>query len=123
MNVSIFLAIKAVISILTGLSFLLIPAYALSFYDVSLPAEGLFFARLFSAMALGIGGICWFARTMPIESRQAVILSLFVADTIGLIVTLMAQSQGLVNSLGWVNVAIWVFLVGGLGYFRFVSKA
>ena len=123
MNVRIFLAIKAVISFLTGLSFLLLPGFALSLYGVTLNDQGLFFVRLFSAMAIGIGGICWFIRDKAADARQPVVLSLFVADTIGLVITLMAQLQGLTNYLGWGNVGIWVFLVAGLGYFRFISKA
>lgn len=123
MSASIFLAIKAVISLVTGLSFLLLPGYVLPLYGVTINDSGLFFNRLFSAMAIGIGGICWLIRGMEGEARRAVMLSLFVADTIGLVVTLIAQLQGLINYLGWINVALWAFLVAGLGYFRFIKKS
>ena len=49
------------------------------------------------------------------------ILSLFVADTIGFILALIAQLSGKMNGLGWLLVALWLVLAFFLGYFYFLK--
>jgi hypothetical protein len=118
-----FLVIKAGISVVFGLSFLLIPVETISLYGVSLDPNGAYVARYFGALLLGIGFICWFARlcTGYLEI-QGILLSLFIADTLGFLIALFAQLSGAFNTLGWVNVAIWLLLAVGLGYFRFINQ-
>jgi len=118
-----FLVIKAGISLVFGLSFLLIPVETISLYGVSLDPNGAYVARYFGALLIGIGFICWFARlcTGYLEI-QGILLSLFIADTLGFLIALFAQLSGAFNPLGWVNVAIWLFLAVGLGYFRFINQ-
>ncbi len=118
-----FLVIKAGISLVFGLSFLLIPVETISLYGVPLDPNGAYVARYFGALLVGIGFICWFARlcTGYLEI-QGILLSLFIADTLGFLIALFAQLSGAFNPLGWVNVAIWLLLAVGLGYFRFINQ-
>jgi hypothetical protein len=46
-------------------------------------------------------------------------LAIFVGDTIGFIVALLAQLAGTVNALGWLIVALYLLLALGFGYFQF----
>ncbi len=123
MNLKIFLSFKAVVSLVFGLISLCIPTIVFPYYDVHLNLHGIIFAQWFGAMAIGVGLICWFARTEPRSAlRQSILLSLFICDTIGFGVALAAQLQGQSNMLGWSNVALWLILALGLGYFRFLKK-
>lgn len=123
MKLGSFLAIKAVISLVFGLLFALLPAVAMSLYGVQLDAAGIVMARYFGACLIGIGLICWLNRSGDAQLLQNITLSLCIADTIGFIVALMAQLSGLINALGWINVIIWLLLALGLGYFRFLKPA
>lgn len=118
-----FLIIKAGISIIFGLSFLLIPEATASLFGVSIDQTAATTARFVGALLLGIGFICWFARlcTDYLEI-QGILLSLFIADALGFLIALFAQLSGLYNTFGWVNVAVWFVLALGLGYFRFVNQ-
>jgi hypothetical protein len=118
-----FLIIKAGISIIFGLSFLLIPEATASLFGVSIDQTSATTARFVGALLLGIGFICWFARlcTDYLEI-QGILLSLFIADALGFFIALFAQLSGLYNTFGWVNVAVWFILALGLGYFRFVNQ-
>ena len=118
-----FLIIKAGISIIFGLSFLLIPEATTSLFGVSINQTAATTARYMGALLLGIGFICWFARlcTDYLEI-QGILLSLFIADALGFLIALFSQLSGLYNTLGWVNVAIWFLLALGLGYFRFINQ-
>jgi hypothetical protein len=123
MNLKIFLTFKAIVSLGFGLISLCIPTLVFPYYGINLDAQGILFSQWFGCMAIGIGFICWFARTEAKSNlRQAILLSLFICDTIGFGVGLSAQLREVGNALGWSNVVLWLILAAGLGYFRFIKK-
>jgi hypothetical protein len=71
---------------------------------------------------MGIGFVCWAIKKSVDEVIPDIILGLFIADTIGSIILIMAQLNGRMNVLGWINVATWLLLTLGLGYLRFLKK-
>ncbi|MBN1317729.1 MAG: hypothetical protein JXA42_19755 [Anaerolineales bacterium] len=123
MKLTNFLAVKAVISLVFGILFALVPAAAMSLYGAVLDPGGILMARFFGACLIGIGLICWLDRNADDNALQGITLALFIADTIGFIAALFGQLSGLMNALGWVNVIIWLLLALGLGYFRFLKSS
>ena len=124
MKLSLFLAIKAVISLFFGILLAVIPAQFMAILGTAtLNPDGVLMARLVGALLIGIGLICWLSRNKPEDSLQDIVLSLFVADTLGFIVVLMGQMAGLTGALGWANVVLWLLLALGLGYFRFIKSS
>jgi len=121
MKLSSFLVVKAVISLVLGIAFALAPAAVMSLSGVTLDPGGTLVARYLGASLIGIGLICWLDRNADRAALQGITLALFIADTIGFIVALLGQLSGLTNAIGWVNVAVWLFLAVGLGYFRFLK--
>ena len=123
MKLSRFLVVKAVISLVFGIVFALIPAAAMSWYGITLDPGGILMARFFGACLIGIGLICWLDRNADPQALQGITLALFIGDTVGFIAALLGQLSGLMNALGWVNVVIWLLLALGLGYFRFLKPS
>jgi len=121
MKLSSFLLVKAIISLLFGIGFILIPVSVWSIYGVTTDLAGLFSTRFFAALLIGVGLICWLARNADPNALKGITLSLFIADAIGFIVALIGQLSGVMNALGWIVVAIWLFLALGLGYYRFLK--
>jgi hypothetical protein len=80
-------------------------------------------ARFFGALLLGIGLILWLCRNADWNVLKSITFSLCIADTIGFIIALAAQLAGVMNSLGWIIVVIWLLLASGLGYFRFLKPS
>jgi hypothetical protein len=77
----------------------------------------------FGAMLLGIAIICYFASNATATVlRKKVILSLAIADTLGLVLALMAQFSGKFTGLGWLLVILWLVLALFLWYFFFTEK-
>ncbi len=71
----------------------------------------------------GIGLICWFAsKAEKSDLRQGVLLSLFICDSVGFVAALMAQLAGVSNVPGWFNVALFLVLALGLGWYRFLAR-
>lgn len=121
MVLSTFLIIKAIISLVFGIGFVIVPAGVMSMYGVPLEAAGSLVGQFAGATLIGIGLICWFARKTDKQALQGITQSLFIGDSIGFVVALIAQLSGTMNALGWLVVAIWLFLALGLGYFRFLK--
>jgi hypothetical protein len=121
MSRSTFLTLKAIISLVFSIGLILLPLPLMSIFGVPLTGSGVFIARLFGVDMLGIGFVCWFIRKATDKLVSDIILGLFVADAIGSIVILAGQLSGMMNVLGWINVAVWLFLTLGLGYFYFVK--
>ncbi len=48
-------------------------------------------------------------------------LSLYGVDLAPAIASVLAQVAGVFNALGWSTVAVYLFLVVGYGYFRFLK--
>ena len=130
-----FLLFKAVVSIVTAILMLFFARTFLNwFLETPIPTADQLgqmaglgdLIRLgfgyFGAMLVGIAILCYFASNATAsELRKKVILSLFVADTIGLILALIAQLGGKMNGLGWILVVLWLVLALGLGYFSFLK--
>lgn len=124
MRLSNLLIFHAVVALVFGILFVLAPAPVVSLYGVTLGLAGTLMARSVGACLIGIGLACWFARSSGAsELRQGVILSFFIGDVVGFIVALLGQLSGVTNALGWINVAIWLSLTLGLGYFRFLKPS
>ncbi len=121
MKISSFLMLKAIISLVFGIGFVVIPAVVWSIYGVTLDPAGIIMTRFFGACLLGIGLICWVTRNAEFNTLKGITFSLCIADTIGFIIALSAVLSGIINMLGWFNVAIWFLLALGLGYFRFLK--
>jgi hypothetical protein len=121
MKLSSFLVVKAVISLVFGIIFALMPAVAMSLYGATLDPAGVMMTRFLGACLIGIGLICWLDRDADPKALQGITLALCIGDTVGFLVALVSQLSGLVNALGWVNVIIWLLLALGLGYFRFLK--
>lgn len=124
MKLSTLFTANAIVSTLFGLTFVLVPETAMSFYGVTLSPGGALVARLFGAVLLGVAVLTWFARNAgESEALKAIILSRFFCETLGFIVALLGQLAGVVNALGWSTVAIYLFFALGFGYFQFMKPS
>ena len=117
-----FLILKAIIAMMDGLVLVLIPASFMDMISVSLSPAGLFCGRLLGACLTGIGFICWHFRNGTQKELRGLLLGLFITDFFGFVITLKAQVDGMMNSYGWILVAVWFLLALGLGYFRFLRR-
>jgi len=116
--------INAIISLGYAFGELLITETMFSLYFVTETptAEAILVARYFGWGLLAVGLICAFvANAPPSEAKQAIVKALFIADVVGLIVSLMGIFDGTFNALGWSAVVIYVFLAAGYGYFWFIK--
>ena len=120
MKLKVLFIITAVIAIVFGVAFVIIPTQVYSLYGIESSIGMNCMGQLFGAALIAIGLIAWLARNAAdSDARSAIILGIFIADGIGFVVALIGQLNDVVGSLGWLTVAIYLLLTIGFGYFQF----
>jgi hypothetical protein len=121
MKLSILMALNAIVAGVFGIAFVLLPGQVLSWYGVTADAQLTYVARLFGAALITFALITWMARdAADSDARRAIVMGLAAGDIVGFVIALMAQLGGVVNSLGWSTVAIYLLL--GLGFGSFALR-
>jgi len=125
MKLSALMIINAVITAVFGIAFVIIPEQVFSLYGLVEPIPGLnYTGQLFGVSLVTIAVLSWLARNVEDSAaRGAIVLAFLIGDGIGFIVALIAQLGGIVNTVGWSTVAIYLFLAIGFGYFKFAKSS
>jgi len=120
MDVRLFLAIAAVIAVVYGIGFILIPSVVLGLYGVESSASAVLGFRYFGATLLSLGLANWIIRE---SSDWTAIRGLLIANAagnvVGLVVSVAATLVETMNGMGWSAVLIYLVLL--LGYLYFLS--
>ena len=118
MKLKTWMTVKAIVCIVFGLGFVILPSFVMNLYDVNLGEGGVYMTRLLGQAFILLSLLLWLVRsTEETATRRAFALAVFVGDLIGFIITLQGQLAGSVNALGWVTVIIYLVLALGFGYF------
>jgi hypothetical protein len=124
MKLKTLFIITAVITLVFGVGFLLFPEQAVSSYGVTLGEPGKWVGRYLGSAFVGLSVLTWSARNATQgDGLRAIVLGFFVLSVTGVIVAVMDTLYGEGNNLIWLNVAIYLFLSVGYGYFQFVKPA
>ena len=122
MSLKALFIITAIIALVFGVLFIIIPTQAYSWYGISSDMQLNYMGQLFGAALLAVGLIAWQTRNAAdSDARNAIVLSFFIADGIGFIIALIGQLNNVVNTLGWLTVVIYFLLSLGFGYFQFTK--
>ncbi len=120
MKLNVLFIITAIIACVFGVLFLIIPAQVYSWYAIESGGALNYMGQLFGALLIAIGLISWRSRNAAdSDTRKAIVLAIFIGDGIGFIIALIGQLNGVVGSLGWLTVVIYLLLTLGFGYFQF----
>ena len=112
------MVIKAVVCIVLGIPILLVPKMFYGLFGLELNASGIFPAMQYGASLIGNFMLTWFSRyARDTKARHGLILGMTVYNGIGFIVTLIALFAGVMNLLGLLPAAIYLFFSIGFGYF------
>ena len=116
---------KIVVCLFFGVLILLAPVFSMGMFGYKMTEPiGIVMARFYAVMLLGVAGILWFSsQSSPSDLRRKICLSLFIADTIGFIVALLAWLIWAPAAFTWIIVLIWMFLAAGLGYCYFTNQS
>jgi hypothetical protein len=120
MKIKTLFIINAILALVYGICFVLIPAKVLLVYGVTQGASETLMGQYFGVGLIGIGLITLFARNVTDSNAlQAIILALLISNIIGIIVSVIGTVSGVMNPVGWSAVIIYLFLSLGYAYFQF----
>ena len=122
MNTRTVLTVAAVIAVIFALGLILIPDFMGTIYGLGTSPVQALIARLFGSALLGFGLMNWAAKDMEYAALRPIILGNLAGDTVGLIVCAMGTLGGVMNSMGWLSVVLYLVLVLGFGYLYFMGQ-
>ena len=118
MRLANLLIVNALVLFAFGVLMLFAPTGLMSLYEVTLGPTAVYVARLFAAAVIGFGILNWAARNVTDPAAvRAITLGNLSANGVGLVVTLLAQTEGIVGNLGWSTVLLFTFFTLGFGFF------
>ncbi len=123
MKISGWMAAKAVIVVVFGIGFALVPAFMGSIYAMELSPAGALMARLFGAAFIFEGLVLWLARNEADKTLRAIAVAVVVSNTVGFVVALLATLGGVMNTLGWLPVGLYLVFGLAFAYFLFSKPA
>jgi hypothetical protein len=124
MTFKVLLVMKAVVCLVFGIALLFLTGWLFGLLGATLGPAGTFAAREYGAALVGILILTWLARsTVDRTARRAILLQLLIYDAIGFVLTLLAVISGILNSLGWAIVAVYLFFTLAPAYVLAKEKA
>jgi len=118
MKLNTLIIIMALLSLLWGAGFILLPGPMWSMYGLTLDSSGTYVSRELGTIFFMLGVILWFARNAPgSQALRAIVLGLFIGNALGFVVTLIGQFSSGVNAMGWVGAMLYLLLALGFGYY------
>ena len=115
---------KAVIVLVFGAGFILIPTTLAGIYGMSFNPATVLIARLFGGGFILEAIMLWTARNAHRDNTalQGILLGVVVSNLIGFVVCLFATLAGTWNALGWLSVALYLVFGAAFAYFYFSKK-
>jgi uncharacterized protein YjeT (DUF2065 family) len=111
------LTITAVVAVLYGLGFVLIPDAVNAIYGVPSNPHTSLYTRFFGSALLGFGVINWLAKDFRSwEAIRGVLIGIVVTTGIGGVIALFAVVTGLSNAMTWTSVLVYALLFVGAVY-------
>jgi hypothetical protein len=123
MKLRTFLTIVAVIALLYALGLILMPAFMATTYGFGTSASEILLGRFYGVEMLVVGLITWLAKDLTGTSVRPIIIGSLIGDIVGAFVALMGTLTGVMNSVGWSAVAIYLLIALGFAYFQFKAPA
>ncbi|HSB66924.1 MAG TPA: hypothetical protein VLD65_10115 [Anaerolineales bacterium] len=120
MKLNTLFTVTAIVAFIFGLGFILAPVATISLYGNTLEGVGVFVGRYFGAALLGYAFLAWLCRNTSEKGVQA---GFFAAMVLGFVVSVYDALAGTHNALVWLNVAIYLLLGLGFGYFAFMKTS
>lgn len=123
MKLSYWMVAKAIIVLLFGIGFILLPNMLAPMYGMTLNPAGVLMGQLFGASFVFEGIILWLCRnlTRADVAMQAILLGVVVSNVIGFVVTLLATLANVWNSLGWLPVLLYLVFALAFAYFKWIK--
>lgn len=120
MNYRIMFLINALIAVLLGLGFLILPNRILDQFGVDGYAATKLISQFFGTAMLGLGLLLWFAKDVTDANLQkGMAIALLVGAVAGSFITVMGTTSGVLRANWWIALVVYTILGLAYGYLLF----
>ena len=123
MKLRTFLIIATVLALGYALGLILMPAFMATTYGFGTSASEILLGRFFGVELLVLGVINWLAKDLTGASVRPIITGSLIGNIVGAFFALMGTLNGVMNSVGWSAVTVYLLLALGFAYFQFMAPA
>jgi len=123
MNLRTFFTVAAVVALAFALGLILMPAFMAATYGFGTSASEILLARYFGIELLVLGITYWLAKDFKGANARPLITGSLIGNAVGTYFALMGTLGGVMNSVGWSAVAVYLLLGLGFAYFQFMAPA
>ncbi len=117
MSAEMLLTICAVIAVLFGLAFVLVPARTGLIYGILRDGHTALALRFFGSALIALAALYWFAKDfLDWEAVRGVLIASVVGDIVGGGVNLFGTFRGYLNGVAWSSTLIYALLLVGSLY-------
>ncbi len=122
MRLSYWMIAKAVVVLVFGIGFVLVPGILGTLFGMDLTPAGLLLGQLFGTAFICEGIVLWTARNLNRSdvAMQGIMLAVVVSNVIGFLVSLLATLSNVWNVLGWLPVLLYLVFALAFGYFKWL---
>jgi hypothetical protein len=111
MKLNTLIVIMALLSLIWGAGFIIVPTTFWSLYGLTLDVGGVYMSRQFGVVFFMLGMILWLARKgQGRVALRAMTIGLFCGNALGFVVALIGQFSARISMLGWVGVISYFLL-------------
>jgi len=124
MSYKFLFVLNALVSVVLGAVFLIVPSRALDFFGTETYAATLLVARFFGSALVAVGLVLWFAKDAAEESIQKGMgIALLVSSVLGLIINVIgvSPSSGVIRSNGYITIIVYVLFALGYAFMLFLK--
>ena len=122
MSYKVVFVINALVALVFGVAFLVVPTMALKQFGVDEYASTKLVLQFFGTGLLTIGLLAWFAKNVTDASIQKGMgVAMLIGSLAGLVMSVIGVATGAVRTLGWLAIIIYAVFVLGYGFLLFLK--
>lgn len=114
MSTKTYMTIGAIVALVFGVGFLVMPSMVMGMYGVASTAELTVAYRYFGVALVTVFALAWPLRSIEdLAVLRPLLMGHAAADLVGLAVSIWAVTSGALNALGWLNALVYASLLAG----------
>lgn len=122
MSYKILFVLNALVALVFGLAFLVVPTMALKQFEVDEYASTKLILQFFGTGLLTIGLLAWFAKNVSDDGIQKGMgIAMLVGSLAGLVMSVVGAANGLVRNFSWLPMVIYGVFALGYGFMLFLK--
>jgi len=122
MSYKILFVLNALVALVFGVGFLVVPTMALKQFGVDEYASTKLVLQFFGTGLLTIGLLAWFAKNVSDAGAQKGMgIALLIGSLAGLVMSVIGAATGSIRNLSWLPMVIYGLFVLGYGFMLFLK--